>query len=88
MSEVIPFLVRHGYTVVFVGVLAEQLGLPLPAVPLLLAAGALAGAGQLNLAFAIGLAVAASLLSDTVWYQISSPRRPGLAVPLPYLAGA
>lgn len=34
------FLLRHGYAVLFVIVLVEQAGLPLPALPVLLAAGA------------------------------------------------
>src|SRR3989449_245554 len=50
MDGVIDVLVRHGYLVVFGWVLAEQIGLPLPAVPFLLAAGALAGDGRLSLA--------------------------------------
>ena len=74
MSETFQFLVRHGYSVLFIWVLGEQLGLPLPASPLLLAAGALAGAGQMNLALAIGLAVFASLLGDLSWYQFGRLR--------------
>lgn len=74
VDEAIQFLVRQGYTVLFVWVLVEQIGLPLPAIPLLLAAGALAGAGRLNIAIAIGVAVLAALLSDIVWYQIGRHR--------------
>lgn len=74
MDETFQFLIRHGYTVLFVWVLAEQLGLPLPATPLLLAAGALAGAGQMNLALAIGVAVLASLLGDVSWYEFGRRR--------------
>ena len=74
MAEVIQFLVRHGYAVLFLWVFAEQLGLPIPTAPLLLAAGALAGKGQLNLAFAFLVAVTASLISDTFWYQFGRRR--------------
>jgi len=74
LNETFQFLIRHGYSVLFVWVLAEQLGLPLPATPLLLAAGALAGAGQLNLGLAIAVAVIASLLSDVSWYQFGRLR--------------
>ena len=70
MNEIIQFLIQHGYTVLFVWVFAEQVGLPIPAAPILLAAGALAGEGRLNFAIAVGLAVMASLLSDTLWYLI------------------
>jgi len=74
MGETIQFLLRHGYTVLFAWVLAEQLGLPLPAIPILLAAGALAGAGRMNLAAALALTLAAALLSDTLWYEIGRRR--------------
>jgi membrane protein DedA with SNARE-associated domain len=74
MNETITFLVRHGYTVLFVWVFAEQIGLPLPAVPILMAAGALAGAGQMSYPLAIGLGVLASILSDAIWYEIGRRR--------------
>lgn len=74
MDETFQFLIRHGYSVLFLWVLAEQLGLPLPATPLLLAAGALAGAGQMNLWLAIALAVLASLLGDVSWYEFGRLR--------------
>jgi membrane protein DedA with SNARE-associated domain len=74
VDQTFQFLIRHGYSVLFVWVLAEQLGLPLPATPLLLAAGALAGAGQMNLGLAIGLAVLASLLGDVSWYEFGRLR--------------
>jgi membrane protein DedA with SNARE-associated domain len=39
LDETIQFLIRHGYALLFGWVLIEQMGLPIPAVPLLLAAG-------------------------------------------------
>jgi len=74
VNETFQFLVRHGYSVLFLWVLGDQLGLPLPATLLLLAAGALAGAGQMNLALAVVLAVLASLLGDLSWYQFGKLR--------------
>src|SRR5262245_23127674 len=74
LEQTFEFLIRHGYSVVFFWVLAEQLGLPLPATPVLLAAGALAGAGKMNLGFAIVLAVIASLLGDVSWYAFGRLR--------------
>ncbi len=74
MDAWIDALVRHGYAIVFGWVLAEQLGLPIPAVPVLLAAGALAGSGRLAPAGVLPLAVAASLLSDTAWYAVGRRR--------------
>lgn len=74
MNETIQFLIRNGYTVLFFWVFFEQLGLPIPAAPLLIAAGVLAGIGQLNFVFVFGVAVVASLLSDQFWYQIGRRR--------------
>ncbi len=74
MDDAIHFLLRHGYFVLFAWVLAEQIGLPLPAVPFLFAAGAMGGSGRLNLGLAIGVAVLASLLSDVTWYEIGRRR--------------
>jgi membrane protein DedA with SNARE-associated domain len=74
MNDTLPFLVRHGYAVLFLSVLAEQLGLPLPATPFIVAAGALAHMGQMNLAVAILLATVASVLADLSWYQIGRLR--------------
>lgn len=70
MNETTEFLVRHGYLLLFGMVLAEQMGLPLPAIPLLLAAGALSGTGRLNLGVSVGLAVVAALAGDVTWYYI------------------
>jgi membrane protein DedA with SNARE-associated domain/rhodanese-related sulfurtransferase len=74
MNGTFEFLSSYGYAALFACVLAEQLGLPLPAAPFLLAAGALARAGKLNLAVALLLAVAASLIADTVWYYLGKTR--------------
>src|SRR5437773_2676586 len=43
MNEILEFVVRHGAAVLFAAVFVEQVGVPLPAAPWLLAAGALAG---------------------------------------------
>jgi membrane protein DedA with SNARE-associated domain len=74
MDGAIDVLVRYGYAVVFGWVFAEQLGLPIPAVPVLLAAGAAAGTGRLSLALVLALAAVASLASDTIWYWIGRSR--------------
>jgi membrane protein DedA with SNARE-associated domain len=63
------FILQHGYTVLFVVSLIGQLGAPVPATPLLLAAGAIAKEGQFSLAAAIAVSVAASTLGHLVWYQ-------------------
>ena len=78
MHEVVNILVQYGYLVVFVWVFAEQIGLPIPAFPLLLSAGALAGQHKMSLALILFTAVLAALVSDTFWYELG--RRRGAAV--------
>jgi len=72
------FLAQYGYWVLFLGVLCEQLGLPLPAMPILLGMGALAADGQFTLSTCVLLAMLASVIADTVWYRLG--RRNGQSV--------
>jgi len=74
MDNLLPFLIEHGYEVLFFWVLAETMGIPIPSVPLLIAMGALAKAGQVNLYLSTGLAVCAALLSDLFWYSMGRLR--------------
>lgn len=74
MNDIVGFLMEHGIIVVFVAVLAEQIGLPVPAVPFLIAAGALSASGHLDLAVAAGAAVLASLAGDQVWFELGRRR--------------
>src|SRR5215467_11779399 len=68
MDAMLQFVVQYGYILLFFWVLAEQAGLPLPATPLLLAAGALAGQHQLNFVLVVLVAATGSLVADTFWY--------------------
>src|SRR5436190_20272782 len=70
MTEILEFLVRHGAAVVFAPVFIEQMGLPLPATPWLLAAGALIGTGTMNWVGALGAAVFGCLLADLIWFYL------------------
>ena len=74
MHNTMDFLLRHGYIVIFVAVFIEQIGLPIPSGPALLAAGALAGSHRLNLGPALALAVAASLICDSLWFALGRRR--------------
>ncbi len=80
MHEATQFLIKQGYLILFLWILFERLGLPLPVVPILLAAGAVAGIGRLNGALALGLSLLAVLLGDQVWYQLGL-RRGGRVLP-------
>jgi len=74
MSHTIAFVERHGYALLFWWVLVEQSAIPLPSVPLLLAAGALIRTGRLNVFLALGCCVTAALIADTIWFQLGRRR--------------
>jgi len=74
MGDTLHFLLRHGYLVVFVWVFLEQVGAPLPTIPVFLAAGALAGQGKLSLVPALALAIAGALIADSLWYTLGRLR--------------
>lgn len=61
-------MAQYGLLMVFATVLLEQVGLPVPAMPVLVIAGALAAAGHLPLAGIGLLAILACLLGDSAWY--------------------
>ncbi len=74
MRHILPFLLEHGYSVLFLAVLAEQAGLPIPATPVLLGVGALVGLEKMSLAPALLLSLIASALSDSIWYWLGRRR--------------
>lgn len=74
MTALWEFVLRHGYGLMFVAVLIEQLGAPVPAVPVLLAMGGLAGLGYYSLPTALLLALAAALAADLLWFELGRRR--------------
>ena len=74
MHRTLEFLIKHGYVVVLVWVFAEQLGVPVPSLPVLLAAGALAGTGRLSFWGCLVLVTIASLTADSIWYLLGKIR--------------
>jgi membrane protein DedA with SNARE-associated domain/rhodanese-related sulfurtransferase len=63
-------LLTYGYLLLFAWVLVEQLGIPLPATPVLLAAGALSVDAHLSFPLALLASLAGSLVADSVWFLI------------------
>ena len=68
MFELTELLARHGLLLVFVNVLLTQAGIPLPAVPILVVAGALAAQGEFTYTALLLTAISAALLGDIPWY--------------------
>ena len=74
LNETSQFLIRHGLPLVFAAVFVEQMGLPIPALPLLLAAGALSAAGKFSFALGIAATVIACLIPDVFWFYLGRYR--------------
>jgi membrane protein DedA with SNARE-associated domain/rhodanese-related sulfurtransferase len=74
LSETSRFLVRHGIPLLFAVVFVEQIGLPIPALPMLLAAGALSATGRFSLSLGIVTTVIACLMADAVWFYLGRYR--------------
>jgi membrane protein DedA with SNARE-associated domain len=74
VSHILAFVERHGYALLFFWVLLEQSAIPLPSVPLLLAAGALIRTGRLNALLAGACCAIAALSADTIWFQLGRHR--------------
>src|SRR5437868_4238976 len=68
METALAQLSQYGVWVVGVNVLLQQLGLPIPSVPTMMVAGALASMGRMNGPGAFALSVLASLIADLAWF--------------------
>ncbi len=69
MSELILLIQQYGVLIVFAVVLVEQIGLPIPAMPLLIVSGALAAGGEISWQACLAAALAACMLSDFFWFR-------------------
>src|ERR1700757_4192169 len=78
MHVILESLLHHGYLLLAAWVFLEQVGLPVPSFPILLAAGALSGMGGMDFVTALFLGVLSTVTADTIWYQLG--RRKGIKV--------
>lgn len=69
-QDLLELLGRWGYGVIFVGMLLENAGLPLPGETLTLLGGYAAGSGQMALFGVIGAAAAGAILGDNIGYWV------------------
>lgn len=70
MPNFIHLLQEYGVLIVFAIVLIEQIGLPIPAYPILIVAGALSVDGDFSWPAVLAVAVCACLLSDGFWFRM------------------
>jgi membrane protein DedA with SNARE-associated domain/rhodanese-related sulfurtransferase len=69
MSQDLASVVSHyGLAVVFGNVFVEQIGLPVPAIPTLVVAGAFAASGKLSLVAVFLVALGGCVVADVAWY--------------------
>ncbi len=70
MEEIIARLIEYGLLLVFANVFLEQIGMPIPALPTLVVAGALTARSHRDLTALLVVALIASVLADTIWFQL------------------
>jgi membrane protein DedA with SNARE-associated domain len=78
VSKIVALLARHGTPLVWLNVFLEQIGVPIPAVPTLVVAGALSRDGKMSSTLIIVGSVIASLIADWIWFVLG--RRMGYRV--------
>jgi membrane protein DedA with SNARE-associated domain/rhodanese-related sulfurtransferase len=69
MPKLIFLLQTYGVLIVFATVLVEQVGLPIPAFPVLIVAGALCVDGRFSWPLCLAVSLAACLISDYFWFR-------------------
>jgi membrane protein DedA with SNARE-associated domain/rhodanese-related sulfurtransferase len=77
-QNLIWLITRYGLPIVFANVFVDQIGLPVPAMPTLILAGAIAATGALGLTPLFVAAVLACIVPDCVWFLVG--RRYGMRV--------
>lgn len=70
LNHIVSFVAQYGYLVVFLGVMLESTGLPLPGETVLLVSGALAHQGVLDLGDAVVFGVLGAVVGDQIGYWV------------------
>jgi len=70
MGSILHLLEHHTLGLIFGWVLVEQAGVPVPSVPVMLAAGTLSAAHKFHVAYAIPVVMVACLISDSAWFLL------------------
>jgi membrane protein DedA with SNARE-associated domain/rhodanese-related sulfurtransferase len=68
MHGITALVTNYGLLVVFINVLLDQAGLPLPAFPTLMTAAALAGRFDMRVVEIVGAGALGSIIADSGWY--------------------
>ena len=68
MPLALHFFLHYAYLILFLWVLGEQLGMPVPSLPLLVTAGSLTATNELSLPLVLLSVLAACFVADSLWY--------------------
>ncbi len=68
MAIVLKLFVLHAYLILFIWVLLEQLGIPIPSVPVLLTAGTLSATHSVHMLYCVLFVLLSCLIADSFWY--------------------
>src|SRR5579863_2188805 len=72
MNDLLSLITHHGYLVIFLAVLAESLGMPVPSALALIGGGAAVASGTLRGPLLSALAITAMLLGDSLLYVLGN----------------
>jgi membrane protein DedA with SNARE-associated domain/rhodanese-related sulfurtransferase len=78
MPIALVFFIHYAYLLIFLWVLVEQIGIPIPSIPVLLTAGTLSATHRVNHFYVVLAVLAACLVADTTWFSLG--RRYGNSV--------
>jgi membrane protein DedA with SNARE-associated domain len=78
MDAIKQYVVDYGLPLIFIVVFLAQLGVPIPALPVLVVAGALAVDRDLSITQILAISVLASVIADFAWYWLG--RRQGYRI--------
>ncbi|MGI4828779.1 MAG: VTT domain-containing protein [Janthinobacterium lividum] len=70
MGTLLQAFTHHAYSILFGWVLLEQAGIPIPSVPVLLAAGTMSATHHLHIALVLPLILLACLIADSTWFLL------------------
>ncbi len=70
MPIAIAFFVHYAYSILFLWVLIEQFGIPIPSIPVLLTAGTLSATHRIYHSYSLFVVLVACVLADSVWYLL------------------
>ena len=68
MNDILHLLSQYGYLIIFLGVMAESTGVPLPGETILISAGILVQRGGLDLEYAIAFGIMGAIVGDQIGY--------------------